>query len=214
MWTSKVPLLFNPILCREACCFSPLFLFGVFFSGLSSWNKLSVYRAGILEPKTNPVSRGFPGGSGVKNLPAKPEIPRRRGLDPWVRKIPWRKKWEPAPVFLPGKSHGQRSLVGYSPWGHKTVGHNVDTKQRWSFKILLSTMDGEECSFPALLSEWGRTGKTDGVNLSPVAFLSRMHSTLQSRKLFFKKNNGSIWLLGWNFQHLKNKMVYILCSDL
>ena len=40
-------------------------------------------------------------------------------FDPWVRKIPWRKAWQPIPVFLPGESHGQRSLVGYSPWGHK-----------------------------------------------------------------------------------------------
>ena len=39
-------------------------------------------------------------------------------VDPWVRKIPWRRKWRPTPVFLPGKSHGQRILVGYSPWGH------------------------------------------------------------------------------------------------
>ena len=40
---------------------------------------------------------------------------RRRVFDPWVGKIPWRRKWQPTPVFLPGKSHGQRSLVGYSP---------------------------------------------------------------------------------------------------
>ena len=40
---------------------------------------------------------------------------RRRGLDPWAGKIPWRRKWQPTLVFLPGKSHGQRSLVGYSP---------------------------------------------------------------------------------------------------
>ena len=44
---------------------------------------------------------------------------RRRGFGPWVGKIPWRKKWQPTPVFLPEKSHGQRSLVGYSPWGRK-----------------------------------------------------------------------------------------------
>ena len=44
---------------------------------------------------------------------------RRPGFDPWVGKIPWRRKWQPTPVFLPGKSHGQRHLVGYSPWGHK-----------------------------------------------------------------------------------------------
>ena len=39
---------------------------------------------------------------------------RRRGLDPWVGNIPWRRKWQPPPVFLPGKSHGQGNLVGYS----------------------------------------------------------------------------------------------------
>ena len=42
---------------------------------------------------------------------------RRRGFNPWSRKIPWERKWQLTPVFLPGRSHGQRSLVGYSPWG-------------------------------------------------------------------------------------------------
>ena len=44
---------------------------------------------------------------------------RRHRFDPWVGKIPWRRKWQPTPVFLPGESHGQRSLAGCSPWGHK-----------------------------------------------------------------------------------------------
>ena len=44
---------------------------------------------------------------------------RRRAYHPWVGKIPWRGKWQTTPVFLPGKSHGQRSLEGYSPWGCK-----------------------------------------------------------------------------------------------
>ena len=44
---------------------------------------------------------------------------RRHRFDPWVGKIPWSRKWLPTPVFLPRKSHGLRSLVGYSPWGHK-----------------------------------------------------------------------------------------------
>ena len=43
----------------------------------------------------------------------------RPRFDPWVGEIPWRRKWQSTPVLLPGKSHGQRSLVGYSPWGHK-----------------------------------------------------------------------------------------------
>ena len=41
------------------------------------------------------------------------------GFDPWVGKIPWGRKWQSTPVLLPGKSHGQRRLVGYSPWGCK-----------------------------------------------------------------------------------------------
>ena len=44
---------------------------------------------------------------------------RRLGFDPWVGKIPWRRKWQPTQVFLPGKSHGQSCLVGYSTWGCK-----------------------------------------------------------------------------------------------
>ena len=39
------------------------------------------------------------------------------GFDSWVMKIPWRRSWQPTPVFLPGESHRQRSLAGYSPWG-------------------------------------------------------------------------------------------------
>ena len=43
----------------------------------------------------------------------------RCGFNPWVGKTPWGREWEPTPVFLPGESHGQRSLAGYSPWGRK-----------------------------------------------------------------------------------------------
>ena len=59
----------------------------------------------------------------VKRLPAMRET-RVRSLDwedPWVGKIPWRRKWQPTPVLLPRKFHGWRSLVGYSPWGHKEL---------------------------------------------------------------------------------------------
>ena len=46
---------------------------------------------------------------------------RRRGFDPWVRKNTWRRKWQPTPILLPGKSHGQRSLAAYSPCGCKEL---------------------------------------------------------------------------------------------
>ena len=45
----------------------------------------------------------------------------RERFDLWVRKIPWSREWQPPPVFLPGESHGKKSLVGYCPWGHKEL---------------------------------------------------------------------------------------------
>jgi len=63
------------------------------------------------------VKMGFPGGSVVKNLQCRNH--RRLMFHPWVRKIPWRRAWQPTPVYLPGESHGQRSLAGYSKWGHE-----------------------------------------------------------------------------------------------
>ena len=54
----------------------------------------------------------------VKNLPADAGDKRHR-FSPWVGKISWRRKWHTIPVFLPGKSHGQRGLAGYTPWGRK-----------------------------------------------------------------------------------------------
>ena len=57
----------------------------------------------------------------VKNLPTR--------FDPWVGKIPWRRKWQPTPVFSPGEFRGQWSLVGYSPWGCK----ELDTTERLTY---------------------------------------------------------------------------------
>ena len=59
---------------------------------------------------------GFPGGSDIKSVCLQG---RRPGFDPWVGKVPWRRKRQLTPVLLPGKFHGRRSLVGYSPWGCK-----------------------------------------------------------------------------------------------
>ena len=65
----------------------------------------------------------FPGGTVVKNPPANAGGTRDVGFHPWVGKIPWSRKWQPVPVFLPGEFHEQRNLAGYSPWGHR-VRHN------------------------------------------------------------------------------------------
>ena len=61
---------------------------------------------------------------------------RRPDFNRWVRKILCRRKWQPTPIFLPEKSHGQRSLAGYSPWGHKRVRHDL-AKQQYLVQISL-----------------------------------------------------------------------------
>ena len=68
----------------------------------------------------------FPGNSVVKNLPANVGDT----FDAWVGKIPWRRKWKFTPVFLPGKSQGQRNLVGYSLWSCKRVRYDLVIKQQ------------------------------------------------------------------------------------
>ena len=69
----------------------------------------------------------FPGGSGGK---ASVYNAGDLGSIPGLGRFPWRRKWQSTPVLLPGKSHGQRSLLGYSPWGHK------DTTERIHFDDL------------------------------------------------------------------------------
>ena len=68
------------------------------------------------------IFSGFPGRSDSK------ESASNAGFDPWVGKIPWKRAWQPIPVFLPGESHGQRILGGYSPWGCK----DLDTTEQLS----------------------------------------------------------------------------------
>ena len=65
----------------------------------------------------------------VKNLPVMQET----GFDPWFGKIPWRREWQPTPVFLPGEFHRQRSLMGYSPWGCK----EPDTTEPLTFSLFV-----------------------------------------------------------------------------
>ena len=64
---------------------------------------------------------GFPGGSGGKESACNAGDLR---FDSWVRKIPWRREWQPTPVFLPGECHGQKSLADYSSWGLQRIRHN------------------------------------------------------------------------------------------
>ena len=75
----------------------------------------------IMVNSSRPSLVAFPGGASGKEYACQSRRHKRQRFDPWVRKIPWRSKWYPTPVFLPEKSHGQRGLVGYSPKGRKEL---------------------------------------------------------------------------------------------
>ena len=78
--------------------------------------------------------RGFLCDSAVKNPP---EMQERHRFDLWIGKFPWKRAWHPIPVFLPGESHGQKSLVDYSPWGLQ----RIDTAERLTLSRSLPRLD-------------------------------------------------------------------------
>ena len=85
----------------------------------------------------------FPGGTSIKEPACQCRGHKRLGFDPWVGKIPWRRKWQPTPVFLPGEFHGQRSLVGYSPWGCKESDLTKHTSRNLTYYTVSSGPSSE-----------------------------------------------------------------------
>ena len=83
------------------------------------------------------IKMGFPGGTS-KETACQCRRRKSDGFAPWVRKIPWRRKWQPTPVILPRESHGRRSLVGYNPWGCKKLDMIEATQQRPRKRLLAS----------------------------------------------------------------------------
>ena len=76
---------------------------------------------------------------------------RRLGFHPWVGKIPWRRKWQPTSVFLPGKSHRKKSLAVYSPWGHKKSDRTYRLKNNNRIPGTWSNNHEKKYSFPTLV---------------------------------------------------------------
>ena len=98
-----------------------------FISSFSSdgGSRLLWGRASLQHSSSSPAAGGSDGKESL--------LPRRRPkLHPWVSRMPWRRAWKPTPVFFPGKSQGQRSLVGYSPRGHK----KLDVTEQLSTHVL------------------------------------------------------------------------------
>ena len=88
---------------------------------------LFTYKMSKLKYPSRVVIGFFTGGASGKECGCQCRRWKRCKCDPCIGKIPWRRKWQPTPVFLPGKSYGQRSLAGYSPWSAR-VRHDLATK--------------------------------------------------------------------------------------
>ena len=119
----------------------------VFCLSMQTWVSLStlsrslVFRLGLY------WTWDFPGGSDGKSICLQWGRP---GLNPWVVKIPWRRKWQPISVFLPGKSHGWRSLAGYSPWGGKELGMT-----EWlHFFFCIEPIDQDDWTYRSRCTSW------------------------------------------------------------
>ena len=126
---------------------------------------------------------GFQGGASGKEAVCQCRRCKRCGFHPWVGKIPWRRAWQPTPVFLPGESHGQRSLAGYSPWGrtesHMTEAHLVPEN------ILRTNFQNKKqkllCIYEWLIVAQSCPTLCDPMDCSPPG--SSVHGILQARIL-------------------------------
>ena len=136
----------------------------------------------------------------VKRLPTMWERP---GFNSWVRKILWRRKWHRTPVLLPGKSHGRRSMIGYSPRGHK----ESDTTERLYFTSLYRL----QVAHPAIeASQWPLE-----YPLLPSVINGNSVMTLTKENMAsnWKKKGGSlIWMKIFKNTFIKVKQVHIIST--
>ena len=114
---------------------------------------------------------------------------RRPGFDHWVGKIPWTRAWQPTPIFLPGESHGQRSLVGYGPGSHK----ESDTTERLTHILCAKALEGLWYELPQpLLSETSFSKRKTSAKLQDYA--TKQENGLNS--IFWKhkgKRESGFW---------------------
>ena len=132
---------------------------------------------------------------------------RRHRFDLWVRKIPWRRKWQPTPVSLLGESHGQRSLAGYSPWGHKE-----SNMTEW----LTLSLSCSHLVSPFILSELHSfqvsfTSQRCPSLPLPVLCIPLLRKTIHSSSLTISLMSVSptLWCV-WSFPHHLSLALYLI----
>ena len=160
---------------------------------------------------------GFPGSKTIHQPVVKKKSTgqcwscRRYGFDPWVRKIPCRRKWQPIPEFLPGKLHEQRSLVGYSPRGHKEL-DTTEQLSNWCFSLIYLSCDSYKDTNPInedpTLTTSSRTDylpKALPPNIIILACRVLVCEFFRGQKYSVHNRRGSS-----NLEHRKRKEVHLL----
>ena len=104
---------------------------------------------------------GFPGSASGKEPACQCPRCKRCRFDPWVGKIPWRRTWQPTPVFLPGESHGQRTLAGYSTWCHKES-DTTEASQHTRMHAMSQAPESQMGQFTPHSTEAQRPGRQGG----------------------------------------------------
>ena len=158
--TQSCSILWDPV----DCSLSGSSIRGIFQAGVLEWVAISFSRGSSWPRGETQVSRiagrcftlwatrealwvlewvAYPFSNGSSQSRDWTHCCNRPGFNPWIEKIHWRRKWQPTPVFLPGEFHGQRSLVGYSPWGHK----ESDITEWLSLSLLLLLLLLDNCLF-------------------------------------------------------------------
>ena len=138
---------------------------------------------------------GSPVGASSKESTCQCRRQKRLSLHHCVRKIPWCGKWQPTPVFLPGKSHGQRSLAGYGPCGHKELATTEvtehSTRSRYLQGCFLLEIPGENpCPCPFLLlaaiqTPWLVILSPSAKNMTPICFCHHSAFSIEVKSSVF-----------------------------
>ena len=117
----------------------------------------------------------IPSGTSGKESTCKCRRCKRLGFNPWLGKIPWSRKWQPTPVFLPGKCHGQKNVAGYSSWGHRAGTRLSDWAPTVDYNVVLVSAVHKYTN--PLSSGLSHIGHHRALSSSPYA-ISALHSSL------------------------------------
>ena len=165
---------------------------------------------------------GFPGGANGKELAHQCKRQKRHGFDPWVRKIPWRRSWQPTPVFLPGESHGPKSLsigphrVGHN-WSDLACMHTALRRRQWHPTPVL--LPGKSHGQRSLVgcSPWGRWGSDTTERLHFHFSLSCIGegngNPLQSSCLENPRDGGAWWAAVYGVAQSRTRLKWLSSSS-